>query len=54
MGKRTVAPFRADVVGSFLRPAYLKKARAAYERNEISPAKLKETEDAAIRELVAK
>lgn len=54
MDKRTVAPFRADVVGSFLRPADLKKARAEYERGEIGPSDLKEAENEAIRALVAK
>ena len=29
--KRTKPPFRADHVGSFLRPAALKEARAKYE-----------------------
>lgn len=47
-------PFRADVVGSFLRPDYLRQARAAFERGELSAAELKETEDRAILDLVAK
>lgn len=54
MAERTAAPFRADVVGSFLRPAELKKARAQFEQKEIGPAELKEAEDKAIRTLVAK
>ena len=54
MDKRTVAPFRADVVGSFLRPADLKRARAAYERKEIDLSELRKAENAAIRALVAK
>ena len=33
---RTVPPFRADHVGSLLRPAPLKEARARRERGEIS------------------
>lgn len=47
------APFRADVVGSYLRPAYLHEARAQFARNEISAAQLKEVEDKAITDLVA-
>ena len=34
---RTKPPFRADHVGSLLRPAALKEARARRERGEISP-----------------
>jgi 5-methyltetrahydropteroyltriglutamate--homocysteine methyltransferase len=33
-------PFRYDIVGSFLRPAALKKQRAAAARGEISAAAL--------------
>ena len=47
-------PFRYDIVGSFLRPAALKKQRAAAARGEISAAALRAAEDAAIRDLVAK
>ena len=47
-------PFRYDIVGSFLRPAALKKQRAAAARCEISAAALRAAEDAAIRDLVAK
>ncbi|WP_221801179.1 5-methyltetrahydropteroyltriglutamate--homocysteine S-methyltransferase [Oceanobacter mangrovi] len=46
------APFRADVVGSYLRPHYLKLARSRFERGEISAEQLGEVEDRAIRELV--
>ena len=46
--------FRADFVGSFLRPAALKAAREQFAKGEIPAAFLKEVEDAAIRELVAK
>lgn len=48
------APYRYDIVGSFLRPEYLRKTRAAYEAGRVSAEELKETEDKAIRELVAK
>lgn len=54
MPGRTAAPFRADVVGSFLRPADLKRARAEYERKEIGSAELREAENRAIQALVAK
>ncbi|MGE3869120.1 MAG: 5-methyltetrahydropteroyltriglutamate--homocysteine S-methyltransferase [Pseudorhodoplanes sp.] len=47
------APFRADQVGSLLRPEYLKLAREQKQRGEISAAQLKAVEDRAIREVVA-
>lgn len=50
--KRTHAPFRYDIVGSFLRPAGLKKARADFAAHAISAGQLRETEDACIRRLV--
>jgi len=49
---RTTPPFRADHVGSFLRPAYLLEARAKKARGEITPAQLREVEDKAIAEVV--
>ena len=48
------APFRADVVGSYLRPAELKQARADFAAGKIDEAALKAVEDNAITELVAK
>lgn len=51
---RTVPPFRADVVGSFLRPAELKQARADHERGTVDSSALKAAEDRAIRKLVEK
>jgi 5-methyltetrahydropteroyltriglutamate--homocysteine methyltransferase len=45
-------PFRADQVGSLIRPAALLAARTACARNEITPAALHELESAAIREAV--
>ena len=48
------APQRYDVVGSFLRPAHLRQARAAFERGELSAEALKAVEDEAILDLVAK
>ncbi|MDO8876528.1 MAG: 5-methyltetrahydropteroyltriglutamate--homocysteine S-methyltransferase [Pseudolabrys sp.] len=47
---RTSPPFRADHVGSLLRTAPLKQARAQRERGEITPEALKEIED---REIIA-
>ena len=45
-------PFRADHVGSFLRPKYLIEAREAAQRGELSAAELRAVEDRAIREVV--
>ena len=47
-------PFRYDYVGSFLRPAKLKKARADYEAGTISAEQLKSVEDECIIQLVNK
>lgn len=52
MGKYT--PFRYDIVGSFLRPEALKKARLEFEAGNITREELTQAEDAAIRDLVAK
>jgi methionine synthase II (cobalamin-independent) len=46
-------PFRADHVGSLLRPPELLKARAQNKRGEISAAELRKAEDSAIRHAVA-
>jgi 5-methyltetrahydropteroyltriglutamate--homocysteine methyltransferase len=48
------APFRFDIVGSFLRPEELKTARKNYAEGQITDAELKAAEDKAIRELVSK
>ena len=48
------APFRADIVGSFLRPQAVKDARAAYAAGTLDAAGLKAVEDEAIRDLVDK
>lgn len=52
MTLRTTPPFRADHVGSFLRPKYLLDARAQRERGEISAEQLRAVEDQAITEIV--
>src|SRR5262245_39980272 len=46
-------PFRADHVGSLLRPPELKEARARAARGEIDRAALRAAEDQAIRDVVA-
>ena len=48
------APFRYDVVGSFLRPDVLKQARADHAAGIIDDAQLETVENEAIRDLVAK
>jgi 5-methyltetrahydropteroyltriglutamate--homocysteine methyltransferase len=48
MSQRTKLPFRADQVGSLLRPESLKSARAKAAGGALSPAQLKETEDQEI------
>jgi 5-methyltetrahydropteroyltriglutamate--homocysteine methyltransferase len=52
--KRTKPPFRADHVGSILRTAAIKEARAKRERNEISAADLREVEDREIETIITK
>lgn len=45
-------PFRAEHVGSFLRPAALLEARAAFRAGTLDAAGLRAAEDAAIRDVV--
>jgi 5-methyltetrahydropteroyltriglutamate--homocysteine methyltransferase len=47
-------PFRADHVGSFLRPKSLLEARNRYFNHEISKAELREIEDEHIRDVIRK
>ena len=47
-------PFRADQVGSLLRPQELKQARAAREAGKIGAAELRQVEDECIRNVVKK
>src|SRR5215471_20028827 len=54
MSQRNTPPFRADHVGSLLRTAPLKEARAKREKNEISPAELKMVEDREISAIIKK
>src|SRR5476649_1937406 len=52
MSARTAPPFRADHVGSLLRTAPLKDARAKRERGEIGAEQLKEIEDREIAGII--
>ena len=52
MAQRTEPPFRADHVGSLLRPPELKAARERRKQGEIGGAELRQVEDAAIRDAV--
>lgn len=52
MSKRTKPPFRADQVGSLLRPQYLLDARGKLDKGEITAAQLRSIEDDAIRHAV--
>ena len=54
MSQRTKPPFRADHVGSLLRPAALKDARARHAKGEIDAAALKAVEDREIERVVKK
>jgi 5-methyltetrahydropteroyltriglutamate--homocysteine methyltransferase len=52
MQARTQPPFRADHVGSFLRPAYLLEAREHKAKGQITAAQLRAVEDRAITDIV--
>jgi 5-methyltetrahydropteroyltriglutamate--homocysteine methyltransferase len=52
VAQRVTPPFRADHVGSLLRPRALLEARARRARNEISAQELERREDEAIRDVV--
>jgi 5-methyltetrahydropteroyltriglutamate--homocysteine methyltransferase len=52
--RRTTPPFRADHVGSLLRPAALKEARAQRQRGEITAAALRAVEDREIESAIKK
>ena len=54
MSVRTKPPFRADHVGSLLRPKALKDARALRERGEITAEQLKVIEDREIAAVIKK
>ncbi|MGR4048327.1 cobalamin-independent methionine synthase II family protein [Kosakonia cowanii] len=50
--ERHQAPFRADVVGSFLRPDAIKQARQQFAQGEISADQLRHIENEEIRQVV--
>ena len=50
--KRSKPPFRADHVGSLLRPKHLLEAREKLDKGAISAAELRHVEDEAIRRAV--
>jgi methionine synthase II (cobalamin-independent) len=54
MMQRTKPPFRADHVGSLLRPAALKEARERRAKGEITAAALKAVEDREIEAIIKK
>ena len=45
--------YRAEVIGSLLRPEYLKHARKRWEANEISTPEFKQVENRAVDEMIA-
>ena len=52
--QRKTPPFRADHVGSILRTAPLKEARAKRENGEITAAQLHEVEQQEIKKIIKK
>ncbi len=52
--QRIKPPFRADHVGSLLRPAALKQAREKHAKGEIDAAALKAVEDREIERAIKK
>jgi 5-methyltetrahydropteroyltriglutamate--homocysteine methyltransferase len=51
-GRRTTPPFRADHVGSLLRPAHLLEARQNHAAGELTLEQLRAAEDEAVRDVV--
>jgi len=54
MAKTKNAPYRADIVGSFLRSVELKEAREQFLRNLITSEELRKVEDREIKKLVTR
>src|ERR1700690_401200 len=54
MTQRTIPPFRADMVGSLLRPLPLKEARAKFAKGEIADDALKAVKDREITKIIKK
>ncbi len=53
MLSQTKPPFRAEQIGSFLRPQALLDQRARFARGEIDQAALTRAEDTAIKDILA-
>src|SRR5215510_9475960 len=45
--------FRAEVIGSMLRPSYLKEARADFEQGNLDVREFKRLEDRAVDQVIA-
>jgi 5-methyltetrahydropteroyltriglutamate--homocysteine methyltransferase len=45
--------YRTEVIGSLLRPEYLKVARKRWETRDIATREFKEAEDRAVDEMIA-
>src|SRR5262245_63650925 len=45
--------FRAEVIGSMLRPSYLKEARAEFEQGRLDVREFKRLEDRAVDQVIA-
>lgn len=52
MAPKQTPPFRAEHVGSLLRPDYLLEARRKFDRKEVTQEELREIEDRAIIEAI--
>jgi len=48
MAPKQTPPFRAEHIGSLLRPDYLLEARKKFDRKEVTQEQLRELEDQAI------
>ncbi len=53
MSERARPPFRAEHVGSFVRPERLRAARQAWSQGKLPQAELRALEDASIRDIIA-
>src|SRR5256885_10108962 len=49
---RMTTHFRTEVIGSLLRPEYLKQARKRWEAKDISTREFKQVEDRAVDEMI--
>lgn len=52
MASKQTPPFRAEHLGSLLRPGYLLEARKQFSSKDITLEQLRETEDRAITEAI--